>query len=105
MSSTNNDHSQIGSLLETDAVQESWKAEEKSVNRTIIFNLELILYNVLLLAYGIRYKKSDTIDDQVMIYLFPSLKALFLWINVEFAFRYSKTAYIMKLMFHPDPIE
>ena len=81
--------------MEIDTVSESWKAEAKSINQAIFFNLELTLYNVLLIAYGFRYKKSDTINDKFITYLFPSLKALFLWINVEFAFRYAKTANIM----------
>ena len=49
--------------------------------------------------------KYDTVNEKSIIYLFPSLKALFLWVNLEFALRYAKTAQIMKLMFHPDPIK
>ena len=62
------------------------------------------MYNILLIAYAFAYKKTDVFDDSI-VYLFPTLKAIFLWLNLEFALRYVKSAQIMKLMFDPDPIK
>ena len=35
-----------------DYASESWKAELESIDRTIIFNIEMLVYNVLLIVYA-----------------------------------------------------
>ena len=62
-----------------------------SIDRTIVFNTEMLVYNILLIFYAMEYKKADEFDKET-IYLFPTLKALFLWVNLEFALRYIRTA-------------
>ena len=51
----------------------------------------MLVYNILLIAYAMEYKRADEFDQRT-IYLFPALKALFLWVNLEFALRYIRTA-------------
>ena len=92
-------------LIDTDFAAESWKAESRSLWLTLFFNIEVIIYNILLIVFGIRYTSYDSISDEIMVFLFPSLKSFFLWLNIEFAFRYFKTAQIMKHVFHSDPLE
>ena len=74
-----------------DYASESWKAELESIDRTIIFNIEMLVYNVLLIVYAFQYRRADEFNHTI-IYLFPALKAIFLWVNLEFALRYIKTA-------------
>ena len=74
-----------------DYASESWKAELDSIDRTILFNTEMLVYNILLIVYAFEYRKADEFDQKI-IYLFPTLKAIFLWVNLEFALRYIKTA-------------
>ena len=89
-------------ILDVDYVAEQWKAEERSICHTLFFNTEIVIYNILLIVFGIEYCSFHYVSDRVMVYLFPSLKSFFLWLNIEFAFRYFKTAQVMKNVFSSD---
>ena len=86
-----------------DYAKESWKGERKSICLTIVFNVEIIFYNIFLIAFALRLIRYDEKNDQILVYIFPSLKAFFIWLNIEFTFRYFKTAKTMRHVFHSDP--
>ena len=86
-----------------DYAKESWKGERKSICLTIVFNVEIICYNIFLIAFALRLIRYDEKNDQILVYIFPSLKAFFIWLNIEFTFRYFKTAKTMRHVFHSDP--
>ena len=83
----------------------SWQAERKSIDWTILFNVEVIVFDVALIIFGLRYYSYNEMKDGFMVLIFPFIKSLFLWINFEFIFRYFKTGQIIKTFMHPNPFE
>ena len=71
----------------------------------MIFNTEIIVYNLVLMFFAVRYMQDEEQYDKYLVYVFPSLKAFFIWLNIEFTFRYFKTARAMRLVFHSDPFQ
>ena len=96
-------NSEVNLDEKVDYAKESWKGERKSICLTIVFNIEIILYNIFLIAFALRLMRYDEKSDQILVYTFPSLKAFFIWLNIEFTFRYFKTAKTMRHVFHSDP--
>ena len=61
--------------------------------------------NLCLMVFGARYYYYNELYDGFMVLIFPALKAFLLWLNIEFTFRYYKTAQILKTFIHANPFE
>ena len=61
--------------------------------------------NLCLMVFGGRYYYYNEMKDGFMVLIFPALKASLLWLNIEFIFRYYKTAQILKTFIHANPFE
>ena len=58
-----------------------------------------------MMAFACRYYYYNQLKDGFVVLIFPPLKAFFIWINIEFTFRYFKTVQILKTFIHANPFE